>query len=119
MKRQINIKFLLTAVFAAAAAICVILAAISAGRTSSHADVPADTDALAASAAQPENRNIYILRDLGGRVCVYEAARPAEPCFITDIYTSTLRAADAQAVKDGLAVDGTEKLLMILEDLGS
>lgn len=68
---------------------------------------------------QPEPGAVYVLRDCGGSVAVYDAASTASPLRVTAIETKTLPQADRELLGQGLSVSSEEELLTLLEDLGS
>lgn len=61
----------------------------------------------------------YVLREYEGYVAVFVENDPSLPMTITDISVSTLRDIDRQSLQTGLKIKSHERLLMILEDLGS
>lgn len=61
----------------------------------------------------------YVLRDYEGYVAVFVENDPSCPMTVTDIQTSTLRQVDRDTLQTGLKIRSKERLMMILEDLGS
>ena len=61
----------------------------------------------------------YVLREYEGCVAVFSSVGDTSPMTLTDIEVGTLREADRQILKTGLAVADREELLTLLEDLGS
>lgn len=61
----------------------------------------------------------YVLRDYEGYVAVFVENDPSCPMTVTDIQTSTLRQVDRDTLQTGLKIRSQERLIMILEDLGS
>ena len=61
----------------------------------------------------------FLLRDTGGRLCVYEYGAPERPIMVTDISTLGMRMADRERLAAGVPVSGREELLSMLEDFGS
>lgn len=61
----------------------------------------------------------YVLREYEGYVAVYVENDPSLPMTITDIHVGTLRDIDRQSLQTGLKIKSHERLLTILEDLGS
>ena len=68
---------------------------------------------------QPAPGSVYVLRDCGGSVAVYDAASSGSPLRVTTIETKTLPQADRELLGQGLSVSSEEELLTLLEDLGS
>jgi len=68
---------------------------------------------------QPGSENSYVLRDFEGFVAVYVETEPNTPVTVTDIQVSTLREFDRLLLQTGMRVQSHERLVMILEDLGS
>ena len=106
-----------TALIAGTAAVC---AAAAIGGISSAAEpkaVPtAEFDYVpSCSLAEAE----YVLREYEGCVAVFASVGDSSPVSLTDIEVSTLRDADRQILKTGLAVSDREELLTLLEDLGT
>ena len=65
------------------------------------------------------SENNYVLRDYEGYVAVFVENDPTCPMTVTDIQTSTLRELDQKLLQTGMKVRTHERLVMILEDLGS
>lgn len=61
----------------------------------------------------------YILRDMGGYVCVFEKNDLVNPSLETAIPVQLLPQADQQRLREGIEVNGRSELYSILEDLGS
>ncbi|NLW65016.1 MAG: hypothetical protein GXY26_02125 [Clostridiales bacterium] len=61
----------------------------------------------------------YVLRDYEGHVAVFVENDPDIPMTVTDIQVNTLRELDRETMRTGLKVRSQERLMMILEDLGS
>ncbi len=61
----------------------------------------------------------YVLREFEGCVAVFASVGDTSPVSLTDIEVATLRDADRQILKTGLAVSDREELLTLLEDLGT
>lgn len=100
-------KKIILATVAVAAVICAAAAFSGMGY-----EEPAPAESLA-------KENCYVLRDYEGYVAVFVENDPSVPTTVTDIQTSTLRQVDRQTLKTGLKVVSQEKLMMMLEDLGS
>ena len=73
----------------------------------------------AASPAASEAPGGYYLRDLGGRVAVYESADADEPLAVYDIYVNLLPQTDVLRLKNGFYVSDAAALQRLLEDLGA
>lgn len=65
------------------------------------------------------NENNYVLRDYEGYVAVFIENDPSVPMTVTDIQVSTLRELDQKLLQTGMKVKTHERLMMILEDIGS
>jgi hypothetical protein len=61
----------------------------------------------------------YVLRDYEGYVAVFIEGEPDLPTTVTDIQVSTLREFDRLLLETGMKVASHDRLVMILEDLGS
>ena len=61
----------------------------------------------------------YVLREYEGCIAVFASVADTSPVSLTDIEVATLRDADRQILKTGLAVSNREELLTLLEDLGT
>ena len=96
----------------ALAAMCLCAALSGGAALTQYARAAAETVSCAAPAC-------YVLRDCGGYVAVYDGEDAKKPTTVTDIEVATLRALDRQMLRNGLALDSREKLMMTLEDLGS
>ena len=60
----------------------------------------------------------YILADYGGHVAVFCPQRGGAPRQVTAIEVQHLPAADRLQLQNGIPVDSTVELAMLLEDLG-
>lgn len=78
--------------------------------------LPAPESAAPSASAAPAG---YYLRDLGGRVAVYESADADEPLAVYDIYVNLLPETDVLRLKNGLYVADDAALQRLLEDLGA
>lgn len=67
----------------------------------------------------PGSENNYVLRDYEGYVAVFVENDPACPMTVTDIEVGTLRELDRVLLQTGMKVKTHERLMMILEDIGS
>ena len=76
-----------------------------------HAEVSTDPG------AGPQQ--VYIVRQLGPHIAVYENSDLSEPAFVTEISVSHLRLLDQRQLKKGITVVGHEALMLLLEDFGS
>jgi len=61
----------------------------------------------------------YILKDYEGNVAIYMENDPNSPVTVTGIQISTLRELDRKLLQTGMKVATHDRLMMILEDLGS
>ena len=61
----------------------------------------------------------FVLREYNGCIGVFSPQSDAGPITVTDIETRSLREADREIVKNGIAVADREELLTLLEDFGS
>ncbi len=61
----------------------------------------------------------YVLRDYEGYVAIYVENDPFCPMTVTNIQVSTLRELDKTLLETGLKLYSRERLMMMLEDLGS
>lgn len=61
----------------------------------------------------------YILREYEGFVAVFVDNDPDCPMTVTDIEISTLRELDRTLIQTGMKVKSHNRLMMILEDIGS
>jgi len=61
----------------------------------------------------------YILKAYEGNVAVYMENDPNSPVTVTGIQVSTLRELDRKLLQTGIKVATHDRLIMILEDLGS
>ena len=61
----------------------------------------------------------FLLRAQGGRIAVFPNRRGAAPERITSIELSTLRAADRAMLQRGIPAADRQRVLELLEDLGS
>lgn len=75
----------------------------------------ADTDVESTAVSE----NCYVLRDYEGHVAVYVENDPSCPMTVTDIDVNTLRELDRQTLQTGIKIKSKERLMMLLEDLGS
>ena len=75
-------------------------------------------DTLISSEAVGSEQN-YVLRDYEGFVAVFVENDPSCPMTVTDIQVSTLRELDKKLLQTGMKVRTHERLMMILEDIGS
>lgn len=89
------------------AAVCSVLAFSNLG----HADGENNKSIL--------DGTCYVLRDYEGYVAVFVEDDPDIPMTVTDIQVYNLRELDRETLRTGLKVRSQEKLMMILEDLGS
>ncbi len=69
--------------------------------------------------AERQVETCYVLRDYEGYVAIYVENDPSCPMTVTDIQVSTLRELDKTLLETGLKIYSREKLMMMLEDLGS
>ncbi|MEG1730792.1 MAG: hypothetical protein RR269_03975 [Oscillospiraceae bacterium] len=67
----------------------------------------------------PADVNRYVLRDYEGYVAVFVENEPSCPMTVTDIQVGTLRELDRGLLQLGMKVQSHERLMMMLEDLGS
>lgn len=61
----------------------------------------------------------FVLREYDGCIGVFSPQSDDGPITVTDIETRSLREADREIVKNGIAVADREELLSLLEDFGS
>ena len=100
--------------------LCIVMLICSAAMGTSAA-VSANAgrgDGAEASALKTEDGG-FLLRDTGGRICVYEYGAPERPVMVTNISTLGMRTADRERLAAGVAVSSREELLSLLEDFGS
>ena len=62
---------------------------------------------------------VLSMREYNGCIGVFSPQSDAGPITVTDIETRSLREADREIVKNGIAVADREELLTLLEDFGS
>ena len=105
MNRKLKIAIL--GVLMAGACVCTIFAFSDPGY--------ANTESQSAMASE----NCYVLRDYEGHVAVYVENDPSCPMTVTDIDVNTLRELDRETLQTGIKVKSKERLMMMLEDLGS
>lgn len=67
--------------------------------------------------AQAEKQ--FVVRELDGYVAVFFEGEDEVPVMVTDISVELLRDYDRELIKNGIVVPSKERLLMMLEDLGS
>ena len=99
---------------ACAAALLLTLAASGAGK----APPPEDPPAVEAAEPSPEAFT-FVVRERGGRVCVFLEGFDTQPDIVTEISVEGLPAADRELLAAGMTVEGREAILRLLEDLGS
>ncbi len=81
---------------------------------------PAEEPAPAsAPAEEPQDGLRFIVREHGGRVCVFREGFRTQPAIVTEISVEDLPAADRALLTQGMEIAGREALLRLLEDLGS
>ena len=99
-----------------AAALVLTLAAGGAG----SAKPPAEPAAAVSAPAEPTPEELrFIVRESGGKVCVFREGFQAQPAIVTEISVGDLPAADRALLEAGMEIAGREALLRLLEDLGS
>jgi hypothetical protein len=76
-------------------------------------------DGAAARVPEETEYVCYVLRDYEGYVAIFMENNSKLPMTVTDIQTSTLRALDRKLLETGMKLYSRERLMMILEDLGS
>lgn len=104
---NIKLKGAVLAILIVAAAVCTALAFSSLGYADGENDESVSEGVC------------YVLRDYEGHVAVFVEDDPDIPMTVTDIQVSTLRELDRDTLSTGLKVRSQERLMMILEDLGS
>lgn len=77
----------------------------------------AETVAVSGDAVGSENS--YVLRDYEGYVAIFAENNSGFPMTVTNIQISTLTEFDQLMLQTGMKVQSHERLVMILEDLGS
>lgn len=77
----------------------------------------AKNEALSSEAIGSDNN--YVLREYEGYVAVFVENDPSRPMTVTDIQVATLREFDQMLLQTGMKVQTHERLVMMLEDLGS
>lgn len=102
-----KLKGAVLGIFIVAAAVCAVLAFSGLGYADSETD-----ESFA-------DEICYVLRDYEGYVAVFVENDPDIPMTVTDIQVDTLRELDRETLRTGLKVRSQERLLMMLEDLGS
>lgn len=66
-----------------------------------------------------EDSKRFVVRELDGYVAVFFENNDKVPVTVTDISVNTLRDFDKKILQQGVIVPSKERLLMMLEDLGS
>ncbi len=97
----------------------VFLCAVISSVFAAYSTTSAETENEIINSEAVGSRSSYLLRDFEGLVAVYMENEPDVPMTITSIEVSTLREYDQMLLKTGMKVETHERLVMILEDLGS
>ncbi|MDR0381227.1 MAG: hypothetical protein LBH86_04465 [Oscillospiraceae bacterium] len=87
-------------------------------RRAPRRETPTPVPAAWPAGAAVSGEDVFVLKDEDGRVAVYRMPELAAPEQVTQIRTSSLRAADQARLREGIAVLGWEALQMALEDFG-
>lgn len=99
---------------------CAVLGILMAGACVCAVFAFSDTGYASADGSQAAAaENCYVLRDYEGYVAVYVENDPSCPMTVTDIEVDTLRELDRETLQTGIKVKSQDRLMMILEDLGS
>ena len=118
MRKRILTGACCTAVLTCLFALTVLLVRTGASETALAAG-PDSQIAATAPAASGMEAMTFIVREYGGKVCVFQSTNEAQPAVTTDISVDSLREADRQQLYAGIRVTGRENLLALLEDFGS
>ena len=119
MRKRIVTGFGCTAVLACLFAITVLLVRTGASETALAAEPEDEVVTVGSMGTSGMDAMEFIVREDGGKVCVFQPSNGTIPTVTTDIAVDTLREADRQALYAGIRVTGRENLLALLEDFGS
>jgi hypothetical protein len=61
----------------------------------------------------------YVIRDVNGKIAVFDENSDKDPVYLTNTMTDTLRESDRNQLEKGISVYGYENMLKLLEDFGS
>lgn len=107
-------RFIGAGVFAAALVLTLAIGGAVSAKPPAEEPAPAS-----APAEEPQDGLRFIVREHGGRVCVFREGFRTQPAIVTEISVEDLPAADRALLTQGMEIAGREALLRLLEDLGS
>lgn len=113
MKKYVNLKSIIAAVFVFIGITMLIVALMPASGSKASDESSGNT------VSETEEVYSYMVKSYNGNVCVFEYGNEDAPYISTEIKASSLRYVDYMDVTEGIKVNSFESALMLLEDFGS